>query len=547
MEKYTIPSFVRQSVISFSNYTALTFVDEEGITYSDLGKRIEKTASFLDILGINKGDKVALLGENMPNWGIAFLSIISMGAVVVPILPDFHENEVKQIIEHSESKILIASNKQISRLKKILTGNIPVVIADNMSLLGSTSLTESSEIPVRFTMQNMDENSSENDIAAIIYTSGTTGSSKGVMLTNKNLAWMAKQCLTIQHVGPNDRLLSILPLSHTYENSIGFLLPIYTGATIYYLKKQMSSSILMEAFAKVKPTHILTVPLIIEKIYKKQILPKFNKNAITRNLFKFGPTRKLLNRLAGKKLMRSLGGNLIFFGIGGSKLDGRIEKYLIEAGFPYAIGYGLTETSPLLAGSSPNNTAWQSTGKVLKGVDLKIKDPDPVTGESEIIVKGPNLMKGYYKNPEATAEVITEDGWFKTGDLGYISPEGNLYIRGRIKTLIIGTNGENIYPEEIETILNSIECIEESLVVKQKDKLVAYVKMNLQEMENTLIKLNEKVIRVCQESMDEILNEIQAFVNQRVNRYSRIQLVILHTVPFEKTPTNKIKRYLYGG
>lgn len=245
--------------------------------------------------------------------------------------------------------------------------------------------------------------------------------------------------------------------------------------------------------------------------------------------------------------MRSLGGNLIFFGIGGSKLDGRIEKYLIEAGFPYAIGYGLTETSPLLAGSSPNNTAWQSTGKVLKGVDLKIKDPDPVTGESEIIVKGPNLMKGYYKNPEATAEVITEDGWFKTGDLGYISPEGNLYIRGRIKTLIIGTNGENIYPEEIETILNSIECIEESLVVKQKDKLVAYVKMNLQEMENTLIKLNEKVIRVCQESMDEILNEIQAFVNQRVNRYSRIQLVILHTVPFEKTPTNKIKRYLYGG
>ena len=547
MEKYTIPSFVRQSVISFSNYTALTFVDEEGITYSDLGKRIEKTASFLDILGINKGDKVALLGENMPNWGIAFLSIISMGAVVVPILPDFHENEVKQIIEHSESKILIASNKQISRLKKILTGNIPVVIADNMSLLGSTSLTESSEIPVRFTMQNMDENSSENDIAAIIYTSGTTGSSKGVMLTNKNLAWMAKQCLTIQHVGPNDRLLSILPLSHTYENSIGFLLPIYTGATIYYLKKQMSSSILMEAFAKVKPTHILTVPLIIEKIYKKQILPKFNKNAITRNLFKFGPTRKLLNRLAGKKLMRSLGGNLIFFGIGGSKLDGRIEKYLIEAGFPYAIGYGLTETSPLLAGSSPNNTAWQSTGKVLKGVDLKIKDPDPVTGEGEIIVKGPNLMKGYYKNPEATAEVITEDGWFKTGDLGYISPEGNLYIRGRIKTLIIGTNGENIYPEEIETILNSIECIEESLVVKQKDKLVAYVKMNLQEMENTLIKLNEKVIRVCQESMDEILNEIQAFVNQRVNRYSRIQLVILHTVPFEKTPTNKIKRYLYGG
>ena len=367
------------------------------------------------------------------------------------------------------------------------------------------------------------------------------------MLTNKNLAWMAKQCLTIQHVGVGHRFLSILPMSHTYENSIGFLLPLYTGASVYYLKSQMSPTVLLDALSKVKPTHLLTVPLIIEKIFKKQVLPKFNKSAVTRSLFRFTPTRILLNRLAGKKLMKTFGGKLIFFGIGGAKLDSIIEKYLTEARFPFAIGYGLTETSPLLAGSSPFNTPWQSTGKVLQGVELKIDNPDPITAEGEIIARGPNLMQGYYKNKPATDMVITPEGWFRTGDLGFMDKNGNLFIRGRIKNIIISTNGENIYPEEIESVINSIECIEESLVVQQKEKLIAYVSINLHEIENKLIKLNEKAVKVCNESVDELLAEIQTFVNERVNKYSRIQMVVLQTTPFEKTPTKKIKRYLYGG
>ncbi len=546
MNKFTIPSFIRNSTETFQNNIALSFIDEEGISYAELGRKIEGFVSLLDILGVKKGDKIAVIGENMPNWGIAFLSVISMGAVAVPLLPDFHENEVQNIIDHSDSTVLIASKKQISRLKNIVSGPIQIIVADSLSLLDSVK-PEGAFPPVRLSLKDMEEVSDENDLATIIYTSGTTGSSKGVMLTNKNLAWMTKQCLTIQHVGAGHRFISILPMSHTYENSIGFLLPLYTGATVYYLKKQISPSVLVEALGKVKPTHLLTVPLIIEKIYRKQIIPKFNKNKVTRNLFKFGPTRVLLNRLAGKKLMKTFGGKLIFFGIGGAKLDGKIEKHLSEARFPFAIGYGLTETSPLLAGSSPFDTAWQSTGKVLKGVELKIDNPDPETGEGEIMVKGPNLMTGYYKNPEATARVITPDGWFRTGDLGYLDPRGNLYIRGRIKNLILGTNGENIYPEEIESIINSIEYIEESLVVKQKDKLVAYVNINLQELENKFIELNNKAIKICNESADELLSEIQTFVNQRVNRYSRIQMVVLQTVPFEKTPTNKIKRYLYGG
>ena len=546
MKKYTIPSFLRNSVERFSDQIALSFIDETGISYRNLGNKIEETVALLSILGIERGDKVAMIGENMPNWAIAYLSTICMGAIAVPILPDFHENEVQNILTHSESKILFASKKQIARLKTIVSGKIQVVEVDSLTPMDSTPA-EPTSPPVRVKLSEMDEASSESDLATIIYTSGTTGSSKGVMLSNKNLAWMAKQLLTLQPVASGHRFLSILPMSHTYENSLGLLLPLYTGASVYYLTKQMSPSTMLEALAKVKPTHLLTVPLIIEKIFKKQVLPKFNKSAVTRTLFKFGPSRVLLNRLAGKKLMKTFGGELIFFGIGGAKLDGRIEKYLTEARFPFAIGYGLTETAPVLAGSQPFNTPWQSTGKILEGVDLIIDNPDPETGEGEIIAKGPNLMLGYYKNPEATAQVITPDGWFKTGDLGIIDSKGNLFIKGRIKNLILGTNGENIYPEEIESIINSIEYIEESLVVKQKDKLVAYVNINIQEMENKLVKLNEKAIKVCNESMDELLAEIQTFVNQRVNKYSRIQLVILHTTPFEKTPTNKIKRFLYGG
>ena len=546
MRKFTIASFIRDSTEKYQDTVALTFIDEKGITYSELGEKIEEFVSLLDILGIKKGDKVAIIGENMPNWGIAYLSVIVMGAIAVPVLPDFHESEVQNILEHSESKLLIASTKQIARLKNIVSGTVQVIVTDKLSLLDSISA-ETSFPPVNLSLQKMDEASNENDLATIIYTSGTTGSSKGVMLTNKNLAWMVKQLLTLQYVGHGNRFLSILPMSHTYENSIGFLLPLYTGATVFYLKKQMSPSVLIEGLAKVKPTHLLTVPLIIERIYRKQVLPKFNKSRITRNLFKFGPTRVLLNRLAGKKLMKTFGGKLIFFGIGGAKLDGKIEKHLIEARFPYAIGYGLTETSPLIAGSSPFNTAWQSTGKVLQGVELKIDNPNPETSEGEIVVRGPNLMMGYYKNPEATAQVITPEGWFRTGDLGYLDSNGNLFIRGRIKSMILGTNGENIFPEEIESIINSIQYIEESLVVKQKDKLVAYVNINLQEMENKFIELNNKAIKICNESVDELLAEIQTFVNQRVNKYSRIQVIVLHTTPFEKTPTNKIKRYLYGG
>jgi long-chain acyl-CoA synthetase len=546
MENYTICSLLSNSVEKYADRIALSYVDEaEGITYASLGIKVSNLAGKLASLDIGKGDKVAIIGESSPDWGIAYLSILCLGAVAVPILPDFHVDEVVNIIRHSEAKLAFISSRQNNRLKNEFEKiEFSSFILDDLKISGTEY---DKKIYRSICLSCLESSVKEEDLATIIYTSGTTGTSKGVMLTHKNITWMARQSLTIQDVNEHDRFLSILPLAHTYENSLGFLLPLMSGSSIYYLKKQPTPTVLLEALQKIKPTTLLTVPLIIEKIYRKQVLPKFKKSPITRALFNFKPSRRLLNYLAGKKLKKVFGGNIRFFGIGGAKLDAEIEQYLREARFPYAIGYGLTETSPMLAGCNPQNTKLQSTGKVMEGVTLRLDNVNPETGEGEIVAKGPNVMQGYYKNPEATKAVFTEDGWFKTGDLAYIDKKGFIYIRGRIKNVILGTNGENIYPEEIESIFNSIDGIEESLVIQKHGKIVAMVNMNLQELENKIIRLNEKIVEVKNEKIDEVLFEIQKFVNSKVNRFSQIQLVVLHAEPFEKTPTKKIKRYLYGG
>jgi long-chain acyl-CoA synthetase len=546
METLTISSLLSNSFENKADNIALSFVGEQGITYSELKTKIQNTAGLLKILKIKKGDRVALLSENMPNWGVAYLSVVCTGAVIVPILPDFNESEVTTILVHSGANVVFASERHIARLNELFTKlPIPVISVDDLTILNEKDNLSSKVKPVDcFSLVKTEI--LEDDLASIIYTSGTTGSSKGVMLSHKNISWMVKVSRDIPDVAETDRFLSILPMSHTYENSLGFLLPLYAGASVFYLHKLPTPSVLLEAFAIVKPTMILTVPLIIEKIYRKQVIPKINGKWLTRNLFKFAPTRILLNRVAGKKLLKTFGGHLRFFGVGGAKLDPAIEKHLREAKFPYAIGYGLTESAPMLAGAAPFKSKWQATGPAVIGVELRIFEPNPATGEGEIQAKGPNIMLGYYQNPEQTAAVFTEDGWFKTGDLGYIDKDGIVFIRGRIKNVLLGTNGENIYPEEIEAILNSIEYIEESLVVQEEGKIVALISINIKEFENKLVKLNERVMHVAHDTMDELLAEAQKFVNQRVNRFSKIHFTKFQAIPFEKTPTNKIKRYLYS-
>jgi long-chain acyl-CoA synthetase len=318
------------------------------------------------------------------------------------------------------------------------------------------------------------------------------------------------------------------------------------GASVFYLGKPPTPSILLPALKQVKPTLMLSVPMIIEKIYRNKILPAFQKKWHMRFLYKIPPVRRKLNEAAGKKLRQTFGGKLKFFGIGGAKLDKTVEKFLREARFPYAIGYGLTETSPLLAGANAENIKFQSTGPALEGVQLKIHNPDQHTGEGEIWAKGPNVMLGYYKQPELTREVITEDGWFKTGDLGVFDKNNYLYIKGRLKNMIVGDNGENIYPEEIESIINNFRHVAESIVVKKKGKLVAMVHFNKEEIALKYQELKTEIHNYIEDKMEDLKNELHHYINSKVNRFSRIQYVMLQNEPFQKTATHKIKRFLYN-
>ena len=549
--KLTIASLFNESVKNYADKKSLVFVGEDNYTYRQLGDDVERVAKMLTELGVKKGDKVAILSTNMPNWGVAFFAIAVVGAIAVPILPDFHDNEIKTIIEHSETKIIFVSNGLYNNItpesKKLLE---QIILIENFAVVPKNAKSDEleelhSSLPKSgkgFIQAEVEE----EDLASIIYTSGTTGNSKGVMLTHKNLAWTAQQCATLQKIKSNDRFLSILPLSHTLENTVGCLLPVKYGASIHYLKKPPVASVLLPALQEVKPTIMLSVPLIIEKVFRTKIYPAFQKSAVTRFLYSIPPVRKILHKVAAKKLHKTFGGALHFFGIGGAKLDSTVERFLSEGKFPYAIGYGLTETSPLLAGATPGKTKIGSTGIAMEGVQLRIGDADPVTGEGEIQAKGANVMRGYYKAPEITKEVFTEDGWFKTGDRGCFDKNNMLFIKGRIKTMIVGASGENIYPEEIESVINKMRYVLESLVVEKKGKLVAMIHLNMEEIESNFKNIKAEAQQFFHEKSEEILKEIHKKVNAEVNKFSRIQQVILQPMPFEKTPTKKIKRFLYA-
>jgi len=541
--RLTFPALFNQTLQKFGSASAYAFVGEEPISYEAAGKKINAVSAFLEKNGVNPGDKVAILSTNMPNWAIAYFSVTFMGAVVVPILPEFSATEVANVLEHSEAKAIFISSGLVSRIEGFKSENLEIIIQlEDFSLI-STGSHLSYFNPDASPVKKYDVE--EEDLASIIYTSGTTGRSKGVMLTHKNISFNALNGEKIQPVYVTDRFLSVLPLSHTYENTLGLILPMLGGACVYYLRKPPTPSVLLPALETVKPTIMLTVPLIIEKIYFNKILPSFREKLILRTLYKVFFIRKLLNAVAGKKLMKTFGGQLKFFGIGGAKLNKSVEKFLREAKFPYAIGYGLTETSPLLAGANAKNTVFESTGPSVEGIELRINNPDPKTNEGEIWARGPIVMKGYYKEPEMTKEVLTPDGWFKTGDLGFLDSKNNLYIKGRLKNMIVGASGENIYPEEIESVINNFRFVVESLVIQQKGKLVAYVHLNLEELEKKYQHLKNDMTELYEDKKEELLAELKEYVNSHVSKFSQINKVVLQPVPFQKTATLKIKRFLY--
>jgi long-chain acyl-CoA synthetase len=541
--KLTFPAMFNETLRKYGKCNAYAFVGEEPKTYETVNKETRALIAYLEKIGIGPGDKVVILSSNMPNWGVAFFSITFMGAIVVPIMPDFSSNEVGNVLDHSGAKAIFISNSLLPRIEGYKSENLKTaILIEDYSLLFSekgAAEFDPSALPV------INYEVEEEDLASIIYTSGTTGRSKGVMLTHKNISFNAQKGRKIQSMDENDRFLSVLPLSHTYENTLGLILPMLCGACVYYLRKPPTPAVLLPALAEIRPTIMLTVPLIIEKIYFNKIMPAFRDKLILKLLYKIPFFRKLLNGAAGKKLKKTFGGELKFYGVGGAKLNKTVEKFLIEAKFPYAIGYGLTETSPLLAGANPQKSRLESTGPAIEGIELIIHNPDKKTGEGEIWAKGPSIMKGYYKEPEMTREVLSPDGWFKTGDLGTLDSNNYLFIKGRLKNMILSSSGENIYPEEIESIINNFRFVVESLVIQQKGKLVALVHINKEELEKKYQSLKQDMTRQVEDKVDEVLTELQEYVNSQVNKFSQIQKVVFHPDPFQKTATLKIKRFLY--
>lgn len=538
----TIPFLAAESFRKHGENKAMGFVGEEVITYRQLQERTESVIRLLEDLSVKPGDNVALLSSSMPNWGVTYLAITGMGAVAVPILPDFTALEISNILDHSGAKALFVSGSLRPKIEGFRSEKLETVIMnDNYEVIsgGNGAVFDPGLSPLR------EYDVREDDLAVIIYTSGTTGKSKGVMLTHRNICFTARQVLGIQHVVESDVFLSILPLSHTYEQTLGLILPLFNGASIYYLRKAPTPSVLLPALEKVRPTTMLTVPLIMEKIYFGRVAPMFNSNKFMSVLYGMHLFRRLFNRIAGKKIYAAFGGRLRFFGIGGAKLNPTVEQFLLDAGFPYAIGYGLTETAPLLAGTKVGSAKLGSTGPAMDGVTLMINEPDPVTGEGEVWAKGDNVMKGYFREPGMTAEVITPDGWFRTGDLGVIDRHNNLSIKGRLKNMILGSSGENIYPEEIESVINDFGHVIESLVVQQKGKLVAMVHLNIEELQTRYRQMKKDFTEQAGQVIDEYLEELRRYVNSRVNRYSQLQLVVYQPEPFQKTATLKIKRFLY--
>ena len=535
----TLYELARNSVEKFASKVAFSMFEGDDVTYAEVGRRIEKVQEILTCAGLHAGDKVALLSSNMPNWGVCYFAVTSAGMVAVPILPDFSGEELDMIIAHSEAKALLVSDRLFTKLSKQTIERLNVVVrTKNLGVIAQRVKGEGSMAVPK-----------PDDLAVIIYTSGTTSKPKGVMLTHAALCAQVGISSSIFPVLPDDVFLSVLPLSHTYECSIGMIYPFSMAARVVYLDRPPTASALMPALRAVRPSVMLIVPLIIEKIYRHQVLAKFNSNGFWRTLYKVGFLRRYLHRVAGKKLLKLFGGRLRFLGIGGAKLDGGAEKFLLEAKVPYAIGYGLTETAPLLAGAAPSQVRLGSTGPQAPGVQLRLENINPDTRQGEVVALTPSVMLGYFKNPEATKEVFTDDGWFRTGDLGEFDKDGWLYIKGRLKNMIVGPGGENIYPEDIETVLNSHVYIADSIVTEQEGRLVALVHFNRDEIEAMVDNWREEwetQKEAWEAKTEQLKKEIMDFVNAKVNRFSRISEVVEEKDDFAKTPTHKIKRFLYN-
>ncbi|MCF0175385.1 MAG: AMP-binding protein [Bacteroidales bacterium] len=528
----TLSRLYEYSTTVYSKNKLSCFIGTEtGYTYASFKKTADSLSKKLAQYGISAGDRVAILSQNMPNWTAAFFSITAFGRIAVPILPDSSENEVTNILAHSESKAIFVSKKLLPKLCRERMDAMTLVIdIENFELIKSND--------DAFTCDGKVIEPAPDDIAAIIYTSGTTGNAKGVILSHRNLVASTISSYHCYKTKEKDSWLSILPMPHTYEMTIGMIYPMYVGACVYYMSKPPTPTHLLSAMKEVRPTVILTVPLIIEKVFKSSVLPTIKASRVLSWMDTHMHT--ILCRIIGHKLRKSFGGRLGFFGVGGAKLNPDVEAFLKTARFPYYIGYGLTECAPLLAYACFFNTEPGAIGIPVRGVELKLHDINPETGEGEIVAKGDNIMLGYYKDPSRTRAAFTEDGWFRTNDLACVDKKGRYFIKGRLNNMVLGPSGENIYPEEIEKVINDVEGVNESIVMERGGHLVA------------LVQFDEKVIDWDQAGEDKFFDNLEEkkktlldYINKHVNKTSKVSSVEVVKDPFEKTATQKIRRFKY--
>ncbi|MDD2490969.1 MAG: AMP-binding protein [Bacteroidales bacterium] len=534
-----------------NNWNNPALSDYKGITlyYRDVARRIAKLHIVFERCGLKKGDKVSLCSKNQANWGVIFLATITYGAVAVPILHEFKPGNIHHIVNHSDSKILFVGDVIWEQLNEAEMPDIQAVIqVSDLTILYSRDplIDETRERLNEYFGKKYPKNFRENhisfhkdtseELAMINYTSGTTGFSKGVMLPYRSL-W--SNVMFAKEVHPQltnkSNVVSMLPTAHMYGMMFEFLFEMCVGAHVHFLTRVPSPKIIMDAFAEIKPDIIIAVPLIIEKIYKKKLQPIINKTAI-RIFLKLPVLEQKVQKRILTELVNTFGGRFKEVIIGGAAFNKEAESFFRKIGFPFTVGYGMTECAPIITYAAWNNTRLYSCGKAAPRMEVRIDSPDPARIPGEIQCKGDNVMLGYFKNPEATSATFTEDGWMRTGDMGVLDSDGYLYIRGRSKSMILGPSGQNIYPEEIESIINNMPYVVESLVIEESGSLVALIYPDIEQVEND--GFNAAVV-------EQKMSENIALVNEELPNYCKLSSFRIFPEEFEKTPKRSIKRYLY--
>ena len=550
-----IPSFnalIQKSIIDHWDLDALTDYKGATLQYHDVARKIEKLHIMFENSGVEKGDKIALCGRNSANWAVAFLATLTYGAVAVPILHEFTADQIHNIVNHSESKLLFVGDVVATTIDPTKMEGLEGIIniPDYSLLLSRTDkltfarehLNEmfGSKYPKYFRKEHVNYyiEQSPDELALINYTSGTTGFSKGVMIPYRAIwsnADFANEVLG-KVIKPGDNVISILPMAHMYGMAFEFIYEFISGCHVYYLTRVPSPAIIAQAFADVKPIIIIAVPLVIEKIIRKKVFPKIQNNRM-RLLLNMPVISKKVREKICEQVVAAFGGNFHEVIIGGAAFNQEVERFLYRIDFPYTVGYGATECAPIICYSGWEDFMPGSCGRAVCHMEVKIDSPDPVHIPGEILTRGLNVMLGYYKNEEATRQALDAEGWYHTGDLGTMDAQGNVFIKGRSKNMLLGANGQNIYPEEIEDKVNSMPMVVESIVVQRDEKLVALIYPDYDEAKN---------MGLGKADLEEVMEQNRQELNTVLPAYCKLSAVELYEEEFEKTPKKSIKRFLYS-